>query len=178
MTKKKQTKTIVIPDSFLIVAVDGALDRPGFSVISYDKGDIKVLNLSNLNNKGKSKTHGEKLNDILQFFQSTVVPKVDTPTFFIRQHAVGQKFFNDTAIYEQVGMLNWWLWMNHQTEWHEIYPSSVKKLITGNGRATKEDVRSALSTYVGEQQYACDDESDALAIALAFLIQINLLETK
>ena len=58
----------------------------------------------------------------------------------------------------------------------EIAPTAVKKLVTGNASAKKEEVASALTKYVGQQDYACDDESDAVAVGVAWLIQKGLID--
>jgi len=47
----------------------------------------------------------------------------------------------------------------------------VKKLLTGSGKASKTEVAMALERYVATQQYETDDESDAVAVGLAWLIQ-------
>ena len=55
--------------------------------------------------------------------------------------------------------------------WYEIYPVTVKCLVAGSGKATKEEVADSLQSYVGKQEYKCDDESDAAAVGIAWLIQ-------
>ena len=55
----------------------------------------------------------------------------------------------------------------------ELSPTTVKKLLTGSGKASKTEVAMALERYVGTQQYETDDESDAVAVGLAWLIQQN-----
>ena len=47
----------------------------------------------------------------------------------------------------------------------------IKKLLTGSGKASKEEVAATLEKYVGQQSYAVSDESDAVAAGVAFLIQ-------
>ena len=51
----------------------------------------------------------------------------------------------------------------------------MKKLLTGSGKALKSEVALALESYVGTQKYETDDESDAVAVGIAWLIQENLL---
>lgn len=51
----------------------------------------------------------------------------------------------------------------------EIAPVSVKKTLTGNAKAKKDEVAAQLSKYVGDHSYACDDESDAVAVGIAWL---------
>lgn len=60
----------------------------------------------------------------------------------------------------------------------EIAPASVKKLVTGSGKASKDEVMSALARYIGQWEYACDDESDAAAVGVAWLIQSGLLSAE
>ena len=58
-----------------------------------------------------------------------------------------------------------------------IAQQSVKKAVVGKGRAEKEEVAEAvrrLTGYSGE--FASSDESDAVAIALAYAIQNGLIE--
>ena len=52
----------------------------------------------------------------------------------------------------------------------------IKKLLTGSGKASKEEVAAALEKYVGQQNYAVSDESDAVAAGVAFLIQTGQIE--
>ena len=43
-------------------------------------------------------------------------------------------------------------------------------MITGSGKANKQDVADSLERYVGKVQYGTDDESDAVAVGIAWLI--------
>ncbi len=50
------------------------------------------------------------------------------------------------------------------------YPSTtVKKSVTGNGRASKEEVQKIVSIMVGETAFESPDESDAIAIAVCHI---------
>jgi len=51
----------------------------------------------------------------------------------------------------------------------EIAPTTVKKLLTGSGKAEKDMVAAALERYIGNHEYATDDESDAVAVGIAWL---------
>ena len=54
---------------------------------------------------------------------------------------------------------------------HEIAPTTVKKLITGHGHASKEDIAAALKALVGFQRSGLPhDATDALAIALSYAL--------
>lgn len=58
----------------------------------------------------------------------------------------------------------------------EIPAVTVKKYITGNHLAEKEEVAAALPQFVGEWPYQCDDESDAVAVGVAWLIDQDMLD--
>lgn len=55
-------------------------------------------------------------------------------------------------------------------------PTTIKKIVTGSGVASKPIVEDNLKRYVGEQKYDCDDVSDAVAVAIAWLIEHGYLD--
>lgn len=80
------------------------------------------------------------------------------------------------ALAQVVGMVDYLTLDMDHGEFDKISPKMVKKLVTGNSSAEKEDVAKALSSFIGEHEYACDDESDAVAVGIAWLIQNNYLD--
>lgn len=67
-------------------------------------------------------------------------------------------------------------WRQKHATYCELAPTTIKKLLTGSGKATKEEVAAALERYVGRQSYATDDESDAVAAGIAWLKKSDLLQ--
>ena len=67
------------------------------------------------------------------------------------------------------------VWMTCRRVFYEIAPSTVKKALTGTGRAVKSEVAAALEQYVGSHEYATDDESDAVAVGITWLISQKLI---
>lgn len=67
-------------------------------------------------------------------------------------------------------------WASGNREFQEVSPRTVKRLITGNANAEKEEVAQGLEKYVGKLEYACDDMSDAVAVGIAWLIQKKYIE--
>ena len=74
-----------------------------------------------------------------------------------------------------VGIADLAAWVENKDEFQEISPTRVKRLVTGNGNATKEEVAQCLSAYVGKQEYECDDESDAVAAGIAWLLENDII---
>lgn len=55
----------------------------------------------------------------------------------------------------------------------EIYPTTAKKALTGNAKATKEEMREAARVQFGiDDQTASADISDAIGVALATRVQV------
>ena len=67
-----------------------------------------------------------------------------------------------------VGVSDLYAWGFGQRIFQEIDPKTVKKLITGDGLAEKQTVADALEKYVGLQEYRVDDQSDAVAVGIAW----------
>ncbi|UYZ15589.1 crossover junction endodeoxyribonuclease RuvC [Brevibacillus sp. WF146] len=62
-----------------------------------------------------------------------------------------------------------------------ITPTTVKKTVTGNGKAEKAEVAAAVRRLLGlaeDYRFATDDESDAAAVVLAWLIGQNLIDVE
>lgn len=61
----------------------------------------------------------------------------------------------------------------------EIGPTQVKRIVTGNGKAEKAEVAAAVRRLLGlaeDYRFATDDESDAAAVVLAYLIANDLID--
>lgn len=67
------------------------------------------------------------------------------------------------------------LWKSYRKNWEEIYPVTVKKLVTGSGKADKAAVAAAVHKIFPDLEFKNDDESDAAAVAAAFMINEGLI---
>lgn len=60
-----------------------------------------------------------------------------------------------------------------------LTPSSVKRTVTGSGKAEKAEVAAAVRKWLGlaeDYRFGSDDESDACAVILAYLIANKLID--
>ena len=181
MPKKKEAapiEEITFPQHYYVCGADLSLRRPGFCLLEVDNNagvaDIIRMKLMSVDNKTKrNKTHGQILREIYQCFMDFVDevenPFIDWPTYFVREKMVmNKKVPSERDVAKVVGIMDYYL---ESEEWFEIYPVTIKSLIAGSGKAEKSEVAKALSKYVGEKEYKNDDESDATAVAIAWLIQ-------
>lgn len=81
------------------------------------------------------------------------------------------------VLHKVVGISDLYAWGFGGREFEEVHPKTVKKLVANDQLAEKDVVASSLSQFVGEREYACDDESDAVAVGVAWLIQQDLIDS-
>lgn len=185
--KKNDDQPIVIPDSYTLLAADLSLKRPGFCILKVhheeDHAVIDSVHLSSVDNKTKTKPRGQLLQEIYHEFIS-LLDKTEKPLFLVREQSVnncGGKMARSgtaarTGISGVAGIMDLLAWNYCASSWEEFYPVSIKKLLTGNGKAEKNEVAASLFNYLGEQKYKNDDESDAAAVAVAWLISHNQIK--
>lgn len=177
--KAAPTEEITFPEHYYVCGADLSLRRPGFCMLEIDnvsgKANIKSIKLMSVDNKAKrNKTHGQILHEILSSFEEFVLSfATDKNTYYVREKMIlNKKVPSERDVAKVVGVMDYYLNAN---EWYEIYPVTIKRLIAGSGKADKSEVAEALSDYVGILQYQNDDESDAVAVAVTWLIQHNQL---
>lgn len=186
---KKPQLPLQFPESYWVYAADLSLRRPGFCRmhISRDGGNAVITELTAAsidNKKDKVKTRGQLLDEIF-FGIGTYAPHNDAdpsaldPVFYVREKAINSRgAMAEIGIFEVVGIADFWAWQKKNSEWFEIYPVTVKKIITGDSKATKTKVADYLKLYVGDYPFANDDESDAASVAISWLIQCGQIQNK
>ena len=122
--------------------------------------------LCHLNNRGEKKCYGQILAERYDLITELAVDVA----VFVREKGFSRFPHETQALFKVVGVADLAAWTTCRTEFVEIAPTTVKKLLTGSGKATKEEVADALSKYVGGKNYTTDDESDAVAVGIGWLI--------
>ena len=82
------------------------------------------------------------------------------------------------VLHKVVGVADLYAWGFGGREFDEIHPKTIKKLVANDQLAEKDAVASALSQFVGEREYECDDESDAVAVGIAWLISKGMIDSQ
>lgn len=95
---------------------------------------------------------------------------------YIRERPFGVFHVDADRLYRVAGLSDLALFQIRKRAWIDMVSSHVKKIITGAGNATKDDVANRLAPYVGEQEYETNDESDAVAVGVAYLIREGYLD--
>ena len=153
-------------NTLCILACDFSYYRPGFALLSYDKDmrKAKIQETSNVDNKnaaGKKKLHGQILSEIATELRRLLTKNADGQ--LVREQALsivtgrgGPTYYNPSTIkilHEVVGIADLYAYGFGQREFAEVSPKGVKKAVTGNSSAEKDEVAAALPQFVGKWDY-------------------------
>ena len=81
------------------------------------------------------------------------------------------------VLHKVVGIADLYAWGLGGRVFDEIHPKTVKKLVANDQLAEKDAVATALTQFIGEREYECDDESDAVAVGVAWLLEHGLIDS-
>jgi crossover junction endodeoxyribonuclease RuvC len=152
----------------IILGIDSSLACPAYAVVKVSEGEASLIETSHVKTSSKKST-GYRLFQIYEWFKDVL----ERYTF---DAIVFEKGFNKFAIATQqiqrtLGVLMITLYSKEIEEFYEISPTSVKKAVSQNGKASKEELANALEKYIGKHKYKTNDESDATGVALALALQ-------
>jgi crossover junction endodeoxyribonuclease RuvC len=153
----------------IILGIDSSLACPAFAIVEItEEGQANVIEVSHIKTSPRKST-GYRLFQIYKHFN-------DILERYEFDYIVFEKGFNKFAVATQqiqrtMGVLVITLFNKGIEKYEEIAPTSVKKAITGKGKASKEELAAGLVIYVGDIKYKTNDESDAVGVALALAIQ-------
>ena len=68
---------------------------------------------------------------------------------FVRERAFSRFPQETQALFKVVGIADMTVWTCAGRTWEEIAPTTVKKLLTGSGKAAKEEVAQGLGALCG-----------------------------
>lgn len=133
--------------------------------------------MSNVDNKSTHKHHGEILLEIAREMRRYLT--LNPVAVVVREEALANISTSARTIqvlHKVVGVSDLYAWSFGGREFEEISPKTVKKLVANDPNAEKDAVAAALEQFVGPQTYACDDESDAVAVGVAWLLQRGMID--
>ena len=127
------------PDRLRILAADLSLRCPGFAVLQYEGGKVSIGRLCHLDNRRSKAAYGEILCAIYDLI-AELSSGIDV---FVRERAFSRFPQETQALFKVVGIADMAVWKHAKQAWEEIAPATVKKLLTGSGKAGKEEVAGA-----------------------------------
>lgn len=158
--------------SVRVLGLDLSMNRPGFAVVEWKDGEVLLLEKSHIKQNTK-KTHAYRLNatarEIQRYLENYKVDIIVRERGFSRHNKTTQALFKVVGVSDYIASL-------YEKEVVEYSPSEVRKLLFEKGNVGKSTVQDVLARYIGECDYETDDESDATAVAVAYLVKSGLLK--
>lgn len=171
--KKKSDRTIL--------AMDLSLSGSAFAVLEVYEKSVKIKELRFVNNslkEIKDKSHGEKVANI--YFNLEDILQKHKPTDIVREKGFSRFPQATQALFKVVGVVDFTLFCADIKEnIAEVAPTSVKKYVTGSGKASKEEVDEEVRKFLAPSQrdivFETNDVSDAVAVGVAYCLKNKLI---
>lgn len=160
-----------------VLSFDTSMGRPGIALVEVKSGKPKIVDVSHVATNA-SQPHGLRA-EIIESWATLFIAKHSAKPFdaIVREDFVARTSKQGHPVYSAWGSCDKALnkfGLNFTTP--AISQSKVKKLVVGKGKAEKAEVEDAVRRWTGYKgEFACDDESDAVAISLAYLIEKGVI---
>jgi crossover junction endodeoxyribonuclease RuvC len=158
-----------------ILAMDLSITCPAFAVTKVENGKVTVLHLSHVKTSS-TQWDGARLLKIAEHMRSILEQHPDI-LYLVREKGFSHRPMVTQKLFRVVGVSDL---VAHQSGYKaikEYTPTSVKKAVTGNGKADKDFVAMGVSAYLNINiQFKTDDESDAVAVAITFYKDKKLIK--
>jgi crossover junction endodeoxyribonuclease RuvC len=153
-----------------ILGIDPALNNTGWAVVDENgSGNIEFVDIGHISNK-VSDDYYCKLEKIRQNIEEIIIKY--KPQFL----SIEETFVNNNALSSlKLGVVRGVVLsvaLQYNVKIMEFKPNEIKKTITGNGKAEKQQVDYMVKMLAPKAQPKTLDESDALAIALTGLFNL------
>ena len=157
-----------------ILSLDLSMSSTGYAVLETDGELVKVVELGHIDNKkqGRAKwSHGKRLSRIFSELK-VVINRHPDISVVVREKGVTRFNKATQVIFRVVGVVDLLLETVGLHPSTEVGITEAKKLITGSGKADKEQIAQKVVGYLSEPvDFSVDDESDAVAVGVAYMIK-------
>ena len=158
------------------LALDISLNSTGYCVMTSAKELVcfGVFDVGKIKGTSKEDTQHEKIEEQIRKLNDLIQNHGPKEAFIERFSFGSFKFSNAaSALGEVTGCLKQEIW-SYDIPYLTLAPTSVKKFVTGSGRATKEEVYDSVVALYPEVKGQKNDVTDAIAVCL---MGISLRET-
>lgn len=167
----------------LILSLDLSLNGSAFAVLKPFKKSVRVLEMVWVDNSAvETDSLPEKLANIY-FNLADLLSRHDI-TDVVREKGFSMHSTVTQKLFRVVGVVDFCLYCEgFTTSIPEIPPTVVKKTLTGKGKASKEEVADGILKHLTKPQrqegiyFRSDDESDAVAVGIAYCIKNKVIES-
>jgi Holliday junction resolvasome RuvABC endonuclease subunit len=158
-------------------AVDPSISCTGLAILEErNEGEFILIEKTSLiTTKVKYKDRWDKKVAALELFNYWLTPRIEDISFFVFENYSYGSPGHLADLGELNGMFR--LFIHHYDKPVDyMAPSSIKKFVTGSGKATKREVQADLSKYIlnfEDIKFNNLDESDAAAVGVAYALKMR-----
>lgn len=167
--------------SVYFCGIDLSVTNTGLAVVEY-LGDSKfnLIDIKSITPNPRTKGFNKKLESLECFIFATesFSPIKDSKFFVLENYSFGSPG-RLTDLAELAGLYKGHIIRGLGKSYDVIAPQTVKKIITGSGRADKNEVQESLKNFVVNIEnftFNNYDESDAVAVAVSYGLQMEEIQ--
>lgn len=168
---KKKTKKIEGDGVYL--GLDLSMSSSGYAIMEVKDGGYQLIEASRIKTK-PSERHGLRLYAIAKRLKD-IETKYGPFVTIVRERGFSRFAAATQAIFKTVGISDF---MFRDYDIEEITPPSVKKAMSGNGKASKQQIEAEVRRHLNlpdEYEFESDDVSDAVAVLLSYLFREGIV---
>ena len=150
-----------------IYGFDISMSNSGVSVFDESGNPVKIISIptnSKMEHKDRLRTIADKLLELKKKYPTNLI---------ILESGFSRHAASTQAIFKCVGLVSYLF--NEATQ-KTYAPSSVKKIITGDGRSDKKVVQEKILRKFPTLKFENEDESDSVGVAMCWFIEKNIIK--
>jgi len=155
-------------DKFLY-ALDISLKNTGIAIFTDFGNPVSIRSIST-NSKDK---HPQRL----QFIADSILRlrKNYSPLAMVFESGFYRFSASTQAIYKVIGVMQY---LFSDVQQYSYAPSTIRKIVCGNGRANKEDVEKSVLKVWPNLSFEDNDQSDACGVGLCYMINKGIIKIR
>ena len=167
--------------SVYFCGIDLSVTNTGLAVVEY-LGDSKfsLIDVKSIAPNPRTKGFNKKLESLECFiFATESFSSIKDSKFFVLENYSFGSPGRLTDLAELAGLYKGHIIRGLRKSYDVIAPQTVKKIITGSGRADKNEVQKSLKNFViniDKFEFNNYDESDAVAVAVSYGLQMEEIQ--
>lgn len=151
-----------------LYALDLSMSCTGLTI--FDLGKKVPILISHIKPNPKE-THGERLHEIREFLKD--MTKRYAPYEVAIEQGFSMHARSTQATYRCHGVINEFF---HEYEQFYYAPTTVKKLVSNNGRSSKEILQASILERYPDIKFANTDESDSFGVGITHLVKVHKMK--
>lgn len=160
--------------------MDLSLTCPGFCITEFKDGKAHIHHLSHVKTNADD-PHGKRLRIIFDHIEK-ILSNTERINAVAREKAIPASRFPNhlqtvMVLNKVVGVSDLLLHHHGYNAIYEVPPTTLKKKLTTNGKATKKEVKEAVLRYLDHDiKFKNTDESDAAAVTICYGLDKGLIK--